>query len=301
MTEKLENIIAGFVQKLHFGWFYQKEISFKSDNNYVDSQNEIRIVQKRSFTTHSLDIPAQDGNPPIYSQNWVEMEEIHCFDLRKFCSAYLPLDDDTNWGTTPSSEEYKPSLANTLGLNYSTARIATDLINDIAEILFSGATAKETYDFVKLSNQILHKEVAKLREKNTQIIYNQVLDDFEIRINSLLHRKYEKELLTSAISFQTDDKLEFNVGQEQLAALLAILDEAKILKIGNTAKEQQKFFEFCQRYFYFTLNKKAKRSETVKTFRDKFKEAKNAINDSRKTLSPLKKISNTLLAAIPRR
>ena len=100
--------------------------------------------------------------------------------------------------------------------------------------------------------------------------YEGVLDYFQNKFLIMLGIKF------GAISKQIDlvtyyeEKLEFNLTQEQLAALLLILNKAGFLNTVNF--NDTEFLRFCQQFFFFKKAGNYKRPTSLKSLRDKYRE-----------------------------
>ncbi|HWJ25767.1 MAG TPA: hypothetical protein VNS32_04440 [Flavisolibacter sp.] len=287
---KLNLYIEINISKLSLEWFHHKEQQFKKELGYNSKENYIRKVHKdASYPSHEV-FSSGDGKFIRIEEEMVPIEDEYKFSLQEYCSCYLPLNELTGWGASPA-ENYSSRFKS---YSYGTKAVASDLVDEAGSLLSPKSSVSESIQFVLTVKDLVNKEVEQLKDKSTHTVYRSVLDDFLQYVNQYLTRKFEKEFIANEVSVQPEDKLEFTIGQESLASLLLILRKAGIIQVEDTPEGENKFFEFCQRYFHFTLKKKTKRPETVKTFRDKYNKANKNYNSKSSAYKPLHEIIDML-------
>lgn len=218
--ENFKDTIVEYVSKMDIAWFSKKEKEFKAHVHY-DKVEDLIIIHVKDYIeiVHDVD---EDGIPTSsdIEDNSYDIK----INLRQYCSLYLPIDEITDWGGFPVDEwtaRTKVSPSNNID------EFASDLVKDISSFLKTDSDNVDTYKFISVVLDTTERELNTLKSKNTgNADYIAVLDDFFKRCASIIYRKYSRELTFYKMMQGHVGKLEFSVNQDQMLAILFILQRA---------------------------------------------------------------------------
>lgn len=257
-VEELLEFVEEQTSLLNKNWFDKKNLEFRTHPEFNSSVEKIRLIDvQKSQNTYSDD----DDSMYDFSSDGEIIETTIELDLALYCAAYLPINELTYWGAFSFDESNSNNYKEIGWL------ITSRLITFIKEI--------------KISDPVL---VYKLRvsviEKLSECVKKQK-DDFEneeygvILVNYLnytcssIDHQCRSELSLYNFENAFTDKLQFKLQQEELVALLYILNKAGFL---NTAGVHDYIFlEFCSSVFQFKKKNEYKFPDP-KVFREKYAE-----------------------------
>jgi hypothetical protein len=111
--------------------------------------------------------------------------------------------------------------------------------------------------------------IKELIAKNHDPIYGGVLDNFFSKTRKEISKKFYH--IKQQIELDSyEERLEFNLTQEKLAALLYILNKAEVFNTINF--NDTTFLRFCQQFFYFKFSGGYKRPKSFGTLSEKYRE-----------------------------
>lgn len=289
-SNDLNEIIKEHVSKLDLQWFEKKEVEFKQNIKYSIHTESIHIVDKQGYPNYG-----DDGEILGYE----EVIENHIFDFEKYCSCYLPICDATGWGSYRA--DFYDSKGRHIDKSDNIDEIAYDLVAEIGSFLKEEKDAITTHKFI---NSVLDKiEVEITLQKKNYIsneIYCSVLDDFLNRCTYQLYRKNEKNITIAKEIDGYSGKLEFDLSQNRLLALLYLIQGAEFLNYTDN-----KFLRFCADHFLYKDRKGNMKIPDLINFQKKYSNIGASIsNGSEQYLSPrdlsfIKEKLTKVLSSIP--
>jgi hypothetical protein len=265
--ENFDDTIAEHVSKLNYAWFEKKRVEFRKTNGFKSDLGKIVLVEKNVSWNNEYD---EVGD--IISSEPIDVSETHTFDLVTYCASYLPLDENTYWGSFPF-EDFSSKYIPSNNIN----EFSADLINDISKF------AKDINDLSALEN-FIHRtleliwhqlgELGKLHSDHSE--YITVLKMFHERCVAKLYRRFQRQLTVFEVSNEYLDALKFNVSQRTLASLLFVLKEAGCFYLEPNEKDRiDEIIRFAQKYFHFPLAGEHKPSNSPKQLKNVFNNVSN--------------------------
>jgi len=282
ITGAFHERIQQSIQNLDLAWFEKKKHEFLSHQMY-DPGKEMIVIRTTKWDRMSNDPEDDEGE-------LIELGDVVQIDLRSYCSSYLPIDEITQWGQWPVSEvvDIEPEQSN------CTREEAISLVHHLSGYA-DRADINSIWTFISGALAQVKSELNKLTLICDSPIYAQALTDFHQYCSSIFYKKYERELTVAEISQGHTDVLNFDLTQDELASLLYIFMQSKILH-----DDKRKIVEFSQKYFQFKFKGDFKRSTTLKTLSDKINNASNYGNPKSEYEGhkPLMEISDRLMAIL---
>jgi len=265
--------VSDLVSKLNYDWFKEKK-SFFIKETFYNKKHE-KIVDTLPNSDYYED---EKGN--FIEENRDIVLDI---DLTSYCW----------YSDYPGS--FQDSLLQNDQIPIDVPFDAIDIANEILSLIITN-TEKFT-EPKSINNYILSvidsakKTIKSLLVKNEDVEYEGVLDNFFSKTRKLISKKFYHIKHQVELSDDYEERLEFNLTQEELAALLYILNKAEVFNTINF--NDTTFLHFCQQYFYFKYKGEYKRPTSFKTFSDKYREYVRGENG--KTLSEIRdKLQKTL-------
>lgn len=104
------------------------------------------------------------------------------------------------------------------------------------------------YKYLEKVIEYIEVEILNLKSNSSNKFYHMILDYFFEKIEGAFRDKYALvyELFSSTETY--DDKVKFNLTQEQLAAFTYLIANSGML---NNEITKEKFYYFCERHFYY--------------------------------------------------
>jgi len=219
-SESFFDLIKEHVSKLNDKWFLGKQSAFMKHPNYDGEHNVISIPVK-DYEEHD---PVYDKEGEIVSSRIVDASYTIKIDLRRYCHCYFPIDEITNWGDAPV-EDFISSQKVTPSNNID--EFAREIVSVISHFLKPDSDNVEVYKFVSTVLDLIEKELKLLKGLHQENgIYDGILDDFLRKCTSIAFGKYGRELTFYKVANDYTPKLEFTLDQNQLLALIFILQRA---------------------------------------------------------------------------
>ena len=255
--ETFNQRIAELVGELDLEWFLKMKEAFVSHENYDESRKEIY----KENTWHSPNY-WYDENGDQNFEDYVEQGDVVKIDLRKYCSSWLPISMDNYWGLW--------AIENSRGSGpYS--GIPMLVLEEAIEFLKGVQSPLEISKVIVLVGEDISDCVRKtLDGVAKEDDFANVLMDFRDETIKLLHTNFSRFLELDELIQKYEDKLEFNLQQEELAALLFILNKAGFLNTKNF--DHSPFIPFCVKYFRFKKKDEYVKIKNKETFADKYRE-----------------------------
>jgi hypothetical protein len=117
--------------------------------------------------------------------------------------------------------------------------------------------------------------LSELIDNTTDRIYSLYLQTFEINLNRFLLHKFQRIIDEYEEAYQNLDRLEFDLNQDELGALLYLIQHFVSGVNSDNRKGKIDFHTFCNRYFYYN---KGKDFAPIKNVSKKISEAKTGEN-----------------------
>lgn len=250
--EVLLEFIATQLSLITKEWFSQKELFFKKEPFYNKSQNKI-------FEIISNIENLQDSNGEFIQIN---NDTIIDKDFHSYCW------DSFFYG----SLNYQENISNISETDFPIdgATISSNivfesrkLIDELSDVRAKFKLTSEALGQVKSSIENLSKETPD------ESPYKNWLSYFFARFQKQMLKEFR--LIDEEIGLlEYQDKLEFNLKQEELAALLFIINKSGFLRTIDY--NDTSFLKFCSNYFYFKKKDAYCRPSSLKSFSDKYRE-----------------------------
>lgn len=218
--EMVRETIAEYINKIDEKWFLEKEEEFKKHSNY-DIAEDLIIIPVKDYIeiVHEVDDDGFPTKSEIEDNSYDEK-----INLRQYCGLYLPIDELTGWGAFPVDEYTSQSK---VPPSNNIDEYASELITELSSVLKADSSNVETFKFISVVLDTIESELNLLKSKNKgNTVYISILDDFLYRCTSIIHRRYSRELTIINLTSDHVGKLEFSLNQDQLLALLFILQRA---------------------------------------------------------------------------
>jgi hypothetical protein len=256
IADDFEDSISCEVEKLNYEWFLLKETNFQKDIRFDIKKGIIyHIIKTQSSINDKLD---EDGTP--YTDTYEETEEEVRIDLQKYCRCYLPIDEATSWGTFEFDELF----------SNNTLEVAWDISNMLYKFCFSNTDVVAKHKMISVTLELIEKKIKDQLLTHDSDIYKSVMSDFLNHCSYYIHEKFSQDLAVYFSIDKKEDKLEFNLQQEELASLLYIINSAGL--INTIDYNDTSFLRFCTQYFYFKKKNSYQKATSIKTLTDKYRE-----------------------------
>jgi len=251
-TMQFVNQIKSILSKYTYDWFLEMKVDFKQDTWYDKKQDKIVIEYSDIYSDYDPETLEMSGTEEtiIFSS----------YTLEEFCWSY------TN--RHHSHEESESRFGdNSIFFVYA----CSEIISIIKKLLNEVVSINEKEKLISSTINLIIEELEKLSSKQ-DIEYKNLVAFFiqKIRLEFGKHFISIKDINTFIGEYQ--DKLEFNLNQEELAVFLSIIIKADILKVDLV--DDSNINKFAARYFYFTHAKNGK-LQPAKNIRKKMSDYKN--------------------------
>ena len=257
-VEELLEFVEEQTSLLTKNWFEKKNLEFRSHPGFNFSINKIRLIDvQKSQNTFSQDY---DSMYDISSDEELFETTIE-LDLALYCAAYLPINETTYWGAFAFDE----SNSN----NYK--EIGWSITSAVTKFIRKNKIAGSELVY-KLKSSVVNKiseSVKKQKDDFENEEYAAVLIDYLNYSCRSINHQCRTELSLYDFENAFTDKLQFNLQQEELVALVYILNKAGFL--NTTGVHDYIFLEFCSRIFQFKKKNEYKFPD-AKVFREKYAE-----------------------------
>ena len=277
--EELIEFIKEETSKLNTTWFNKKLSAFKLEKRYDKSKAKIIIVNTgSSFNDNLLEFGESIEDLPDQE---VICETRYEIDIIDYCSLYLPIDDITCWGEF-AYEDIRSS-------NYR--EVSSIIASRVKKFIVKTNSQDLEFIYQLESNIIktLSDDIKLLTSGSPPIEFTEVLSNFLKSCCSDLSTKLK--VYRSLHHFKSNfiDKLEFNLQQEELVALLYILNKSEFFNTLNY--NDVSFMKFCSRYFQFRKGDAYQAPKSSNVYAEKYREIVRGTsgNGLKKVLATLKK------------
>ena len=278
--EELIEFIKEETSKLNTTWFNKKLSAFKLEKRYDKSKAKIIIVNTgSSFNDNLLEFGESIEDLPDQE---VIFETRYEIDIIDYCSLYLPIDDITCWGEF-AYEDIRSS-------NYR--EVSSIIASRVKKFIVSHNMQQDLVFIYQLETTIiktLSDDIKLLTSGSPPIEFTEVLSNFLKSCCSDLSKKLK--VYRSLHHFKSNfiDKLEFNLQQEELVALLYILNKSEFFNTLNY--NDVSFMKFCSRYFQFRKGDAYQAPKSSNVYAEKYREIVRGTsgNGLKKVLATLKK------------
>ena len=277
--EELIEFIKEETSKLNTTWFNKKLSAFKLEKRYDKSKAKIIIVNTgSSFNDNLLEFGESIEDLPDQE---VIFETRYEIDIIDYCSLYLPIDDITCWGEF-AYEDIRSS-------NYR--EVSSIIASRVKKFIVKTNSQDLEFIYQLESNIIktLSDDIKLLTSGSPPIEFTEVLSNFLKSCCSDLSTKLK--VYRSLHHFKSNfiDKLEFNLQQEELVALLYILNKSEFFNTLNY--NDVSFMKFCSRYFQFRKGDAYQAPKSSNVYAEKYREIVRGTsgNGLKKVLATLKK------------
>jgi hypothetical protein len=225
--------------QLDYNWFLKKKSDFEKLLSGTDDQ-VLTFVEEDYYPTAHLDqeiakMEDEFANGKI-SYNHVQIT------LVDYCASFLPIDSSNGWGVF--QVDGNSSVSNFMRNRYNYREVATKLLDDVLDFLSVKANIEETKRFVDKVTLDFDEHFEQFKEDSpTDTNYREVLNRFSICFKRLVELKFSKELLYNNSS--TKNKLNFEMGQNALAAFCRLLLDAGVLSGDGLSVSKFAADHFC--------------------------------------------------------
>ncbi|MBP9213702.1 MAG: hypothetical protein KBF36_04025 [Chitinophagaceae bacterium] len=242
------------VSSLNYSWFLKKKEFFLKESFYDAKADEI---------TFEISNPNFNPKEPEEEKEYFEIK----FDLNEYCwVSYFE-------GCLHSA------LGETHEWYYEIPDDAKEAANKVVDFIsFSTSKYTETkaiHKFILKVIDTITEELKSLNSSTDDIVYSNFLIYFSSKTRKEISKKFGH--IAQQISFlESSDYLEFNLTQDQLAALLLILNKAGF--INSTDFNDTRFLHFCAAHFKFKIKGTYKTPNDFKALSKKYSAIKNDDN-----------------------
>jgi len=271
LFEKINNEVT----QLSYEWFLEKKKLFENEPFFDKSLGKVYdVITDKYFFTED------DGK--IFE---TEREIVIDRDLTHYC-----------WNSNFYGSIQRDSI------NYPDESIINTPIdaNVISSTILGLITEEAShYTEIKATHTLLTKTYSHLKtftneltKTNTDSLYLMAISYFREQFQLQLVKAFDYTLKQIDLLDTQVDKLEFNLGQEELAALLFILNKCEFFNTANIYDTS--FLRFCRDYFYFKKGDIYKQPSSSKSFTDKYREFLRLENSTAAMNHIKKKLQDTL-------
>jgi len=152
------------------------------------------------------------------------------------------------------------------------SRIADGILSEIAIVLKGIVEVKVNHKIILNSIDTISNALEDLQSVNSSEEYLEFLTFFLFKTKQKISKEYGHFKRAYDISESYKDKLDFNLKQDELAALLYILFKAEF--INTPSGDTSLYLNFCKNYFHFKNQKKDLEFAPAKGIIKKFSEAR---------------------------
>jgi hypothetical protein len=266
--DELIEFIESQIRFLDEKWFIKKKAEFKGHEFYDGTSDKIRIIVDSVSYNQEVFFDAEEEEYYVgdNTDEKIYVQDIHEFNLVQYCGAYLPIDELTDWGTFAFED------CNSNNFREVSFIIASKIQKYVSELKSNGII-EGIREIIKIRFHFQEKisEIIELLVKETENVeYKTTMNHFLISCIYELEDKIKIDKTLFNLTYPSDDKLEFNLQQEELAALLYILNRAQVFNTSNY--NDTSILKFCARYFYFKKKGEYQAPTSEKAFSDKYRE-----------------------------
>ena len=271
LFQKIDNEVS----KLSHEWFLEKMKLFEKEPFYVKSLEKVyEVIMDKDFFI--------DDDGEFFE---TEREIVVDRDLNNYCWNSFFYGSIKRESLSYPDESYKD--------------IPIDAIVVSSSILELIKLETSQYTKIKAIHSLLIKTISHIKKYTTILTESKsdslyamailhIREQFQIKLfKAFDYTQKQMDLLDASV-----DKLEFNLNQEQLAALLFILNKCGFFNTINF--NDTSFLIFCRDYFYFKKGDNYKRPTSVKSFTDKYREFLRFENSPAAIEHVKKKLQDTL-------
>lgn len=262
--DDFNEIIKDDVCKVNYQWFLNKQEHFKRQSG--DSEY-LTLKKAEGYPIYEYD---EDGLS--YISEYKNEEEIISIDLKKYVECYLPIDESTRWGEAPMEiviPGNKPAPSENLD------EFASNLVLNISRFPDDNTDNTDIHKFIYKVLHTVEENLAGFKEKGENAVYTDILNRFLQLCTAKLYDKFERRLTMDILTSEINDHLKFNLEQQELAALLFIIQRAGFLNYSDTS-----FLRFCAEHFSYNDNGKSAKPTSLKNFTSAFsKVASSQVKD----------------------
>jgi hypothetical protein len=266
--DELEDFIVKQIRLLDEEWFIKKQSEFRSNKSYESSCDLIRIiVDSMSYNQEEIfDEEDQNYYPVKNIDEKILIQDVHEFNIEKYCGAYLPIDKSTQWGAFAFEDWYSNNFRE---VSFAIASKAREYVGgNQSNGLIEGI--KNIYDIRSYIISIIIETIKDLIKDTANTEYKTTMDHFLISCNHELEDKIKIDNTLYNLFYHSEDKLEFKLQQEELVALLYVLNRAEVFNTLNY--NDTSFLKFCSRYFQFQKKGIYQSPKSEKVFSEKYRE-----------------------------
>ena len=239
-SKDLIDIIKEHASKLDLKWFEKKEAEFKRNKEYVKDKDAIYILDTQGYRNYGEDEEIL---------GYEEVEEIHQFNFKEYCSCYLPICDATAWGS--HAADFYDSKGRHVGKSNNIDELAYDLVKEITEFLKDETDVIIVHKFISKELDNIGREINLQKGILNNEIYGSVLDDFLRLCTYKIYKKFKKQLTRYNETADYAGSLEFNLNQSELLSLLFLIHRSGFLNYTDNTP----FLRFCSNHFLYKNEK----------------------------------------------
>lgn len=234
MTTSLNEIIADCTSQLSYSWFKKKEIEFLAHKHY-DHENHKLVFNKVSTCVNY----EYDATGEISNGNDLETFVTHSFSISDYCASYLPIDEINGWGVF-DIDHFNSSK--------NIRDFAKQLVNETKGFVQESTDNVTVFRFINAVLALVEDDLSLLKKKfQDDADYISILDRFYKQCIAEFHIVFGKELILYNALAENEDKLHFNLTQEQLMGLIYILQRADCFTYTDNIFIQK----FCLNHFMY--------------------------------------------------
>jgi len=260
------------VSKLNRDWYKSKKRFFQKENGYDTERGHVYKI-----------LPDKES---LYDEEGVYITDkdiVIDVNINQYCwNDYF----ETSFSDKGYYDEELP--INSKVIAYQIIQWIENTIKGVDDIAAKHKVILSVIDTIKDQIEIFTKENSDSDE------YIDILDQFLILCRQCISRRFSftKKVHLITTEYSKNERLTFELNQEELGALLYILYMSDILKISTPGDTS--FLNFCQDRFYF-YNQKAKAYTKAILLRNKFNDSKKSSSKARKeVIKKLKAVINRL-------
>ncbi len=234
------------ILKLNHKWFSERLKKFQTHKNFDSESDKIKIFVKAGY---------QDENGEMIDDSWPEI-----IDLNTFCECYLPLDESNNFGLFPF-EPLEEQESNFKEVSDRISKIVKKSLEEVRELRTKELAVHHFRNFI-------FEEVKKLKVEGDHK-YSLALEHFYSLCSQGLSSTFENVEFFSSLERKTD-YLKFDLQQEELVALIWIINEAGLF--ASKDERPKYFLEFAYQHFKFSKKGKYQSPTSLRILEEKFNE-----------------------------
>jgi len=256
--------ISDLVLKLNPSWYDTKKDCFLNETFYNPGIGKIyQVLEDEKHFEDDMHFYDDDGNEyETYPSTEITIIDI---DLVKYFW------NDT-YPNCSSSYDWEASFpVNGSSISYNIVSYLEKITKDVTEV-------KTIHRCILGSIETINETIRTLLIGSLNETYEQALGYFLVKCKKDISKKFGHIKRINDMSEAYEDKLTFNINQEQLGALLYILKEAGF--IDTPTPTDTTFLNFCSDYFYFK-NQLTKTATKATSIRNKYNDAKKPQHTAR--------------------